>query len=85
MGMPLAGFAELIEPVGEICQLCDRDFAYAPNDYDSDTEYESALLNLPSVSILPCGHAYHSECLQLGTPEKSRDPLCPICASFETI
>ncbi|XP_073125917.1 uncharacterized protein [Henckelia pumila] len=35
---------------------------------------------LAVVSVLTCGHVYHSECLENMTPEiKKYDPDCPVC------
>ncbi|KAK9275362.1 hypothetical protein L1049_022626 [Liquidambar formosana] len=75
------GFDESCQTVGANCHLCNQDLATAPTDYGSEGYYEFELSNLPNVDVLPCGHSFHSECLQLNTPEdQSRDPLCAICA-----
>ncbi|KAI7725452.1 hypothetical protein M8C21_025457 [Ambrosia artemisiifolia] len=52
--------------------------------YDVDDEYYDEYdLNprlLPAVDILSCGHAYHTDCFQKGTPkEQSSDPQCILC------
>ncbi|KAG8364343.1 hypothetical protein BUALT_Bualt19G0119000 [Buddleja alternifolia] len=36
------------------------------------------------VSVLTCGHVYHSECLEYMTPETDKfDPICPVCTYGE--
>ncbi|KAI3801701.1 hypothetical protein L1987_29813 [Smallanthus sonchifolius] len=57
---------------------------YEDDDYydDDDDEYYDDINPplLPAVDILSCGHAYHTECLQKGTPEeRSSDPQCVLC------
>ncbi|XP_057968027.1 uncharacterized protein LOC131157709 isoform X2 [Malania oleifera] len=73
------------QAVGHKCYLCDWDVACAPEGHDHDHhqncdhEFESIL---PEVSVLPCGHIFHSNCLQAATPrEQSRDPPCYFCIS----
>ncbi|KVI11754.1 uncharacterized protein LOC112505707 [Cynara cardunculus var. scolymus] len=59
------------------------DFEYEDDDDDGEYEYYDDLTPplLPAVDILPCGHAYHTECLQHGTHEKqSSDPQCILCS-----
>ncbi|KAK9055183.1 hypothetical protein SSX86_026265 [Deinandra increscens subsp. villosa] len=63
------------------------DFHYEDDDYydDDDDEYYDDINPplLPAVDILSCGHAYHTECLQKGTPEeRSSDPLCVLCSKM---
>ncbi|KAJ9557970.1 hypothetical protein OSB04_012584 [Centaurea solstitialis] len=70
------------ERSGNDCILCDKDLSYLPqHDYGSyeEDEYEYRIelrpQLLPSVDVLPCGHAFHSECLRYAIPEEqSTDP-----------
>ncbi|KAL9251476.1 hypothetical protein AKJ16_DCAP05986 [Drosera capensis] len=64
------GFSEpRAQPVGFTCCLCELDLAFAPRGGGS------ASVHLPAVSILSCGHTYHSECLEASNLEvKSEDP-----------
>ncbi|XP_057457357.1 uncharacterized protein LOC130748209 [Lotus japonicus] len=40
--------------------------------------------DLSVVSVLVCGHTYHSECLESMTPDISKyDPACPVCTYGE--
>ncbi|KAI3694739.1 hypothetical protein L1987_77709 [Smallanthus sonchifolius] len=83
-------------PLGQNCILCNKDLSCATEDDDSesdddfqyddddddDDEYYDDLNPplLPAVDVLSCGHAYHTECLQKGTPkEQSSDPQCILC------
>ncbi|KAJ7979577.1 Zinc finger, RING-type protein [Quillaja saponaria] len=72
------GFNDLkVQPLGWTCQLCEKDLAYSPIGVQSKYSF------LPEVTVLPCGHAFHSTCLQLAIPEDQfRDPPCIICASL---
>ncbi|GAB2219189.1 hypothetical protein Droror1_Dr00006820 [Drosera rotundifolia] len=74
------GFSEpRAQPVGFTCCLCALDLAFAPRGGGS------ASVHLPAVSILSCGHTYHSECLEASNLEvKSEDPKCIICMSMES-
>ncbi|GER50342.1 RING/U-box superfamily protein [Striga asiatica] len=39
---------------------------------------------LAVVSVLTCGHVYHSDCLEYMTPEVEKyDPACPVCTFGE--
>ncbi|KAF5804895.1 putative transcription factor C2H2 family [Helianthus annuus] len=63
------------------------DLHYEDDDYydDDDDEYYDDINPplLPAVDILSCGHAYHTECLQKGTPEeRSSDPQCVLCSKM---
>ncbi|XP_057510510.1 uncharacterized protein LOC130792896 [Actinidia eriantha] len=77
------GFDGSSEFIGQNCHLCLEDLSYSP--MDDEFEHHNLIdepSNLPEVSILPCGHAFHSLCLQLITAEEqSRDPPCHICFS----
>ncbi|KAI3990603.1 hypothetical protein MKX01_022903, partial [Papaver californicum] len=34
----------------------------------------------PAIAVLPCGHAYHDECLEGVTPlEQAKEPPCISC------
>ena len=60
------------------------DYQYEDDDDEEEYGYLDELTPtlLPAVDILPCGHAYHTECLQdEGTPgEHSNDPQCVLCS-----
>ncbi|XP_071725057.1 uncharacterized protein [Rutidosis leptorrhynchoides] len=64
------------------------DYQYEEDDdeeeADDDGYYDDVMpALLPAVDILPCGHAYHTECLQQGTPqEPSTDPICTFCSKL---
>ncbi|XP_071701287.1 uncharacterized protein [Rutidosis leptorrhynchoides] len=66
------------------------DYQYEDDDDDDDDDDDGDGYNddvtpalLPAVDILPCGHAYHTECLQQGTPqESSNDPKCTFCSKM---
>lgn len=63
----------------------DDDLQYEDDEQDDDDvlDYYDDLNPplLPAVDILVCGHAYHTECFQKGTPEKqSSDPECTVCS-----
>lgn len=60
----------------------NEDSLYGDDD-DIDYAYfdERAPPLLPIVDILPCGHAFHTECLQNGEhDEESGDPKCVLCS-----
>ncbi|KAK2984097.1 hypothetical protein RJ640_017716 [Escallonia rubra] len=78
------GFDEEREPVDQNCPICDKDLSAGPNPLSYESEYEEdyAPFRLTVVSILPCGHTFHSECLELALPEEqSNDPPCFLCFS----
>lgn len=65
--------------VGHNCYFCKRDLSYPPEG----PIIENPEL-LPTVSILPCGHAFHDFCLQQITPpDEANDPPCIPCAIGE--
>lgn len=68
------GFEKSYLPVGLKCNFCNGDLGYAP------VKIESKPPVLPEVSVLSCGHAFHSECFQPLIQEPSADPPCCICA-----
>ncbi|KAI3715083.1 hypothetical protein L6452_22050 [Arctium lappa] len=78
------------ERSGHNCILCNKEFSYsAQDDYGSheDAEYKYRIefrpQLLPCVDVLPCGHAFHSECLRYVIPEEqSTDPQCVLCLSM---
>ncbi|KAK3003050.1 hypothetical protein RJ639_019815 [Escallonia herrerae] len=77
-------FDQECEPVGQNCPLCYKDLSAGPNPLSYESEYEEgyAPSRLPVVSVLPCGHTFHSECLELAlTKEQSSDPPCFLCFS----
>ncbi|KAL3535161.1 hypothetical protein ACH5RR_003622 [Cinchona calisaya] len=85
------GFDETCESVGETCFLCERDLSSPTFEVEEGDEFEyydqyfekSNLL--PDVSVLGCGHAFHSQCLDNITPEDQlSDPPCLLCLSCGT-
>ncbi|KAF9680626.1 hypothetical protein SADUNF_Sadunf06G0141200 [Salix dunnii] len=72
------GFVKL----GHECFLCENDLALSPLPIDEESELESD--KLPDVAVLPCGHTFHTMCLQQAVPEDHlKDPPCFICASLQ--
>ncbi|KAJ3673804.1 hypothetical protein LUZ60_005796 [Juncus effusus] len=59
------------------CSICNKPLSkrspYCPRRIVRNSD-------MPVIGILPCSHAYHSECLDR-TTSKSRetDPACPVC------
>lgn len=76
-----AGFEERIEPLEEMCLLCERDLANKIEYEEYDPYIER--YNPAENAVLSCGHVFHSVCLQFSIPEENcRDPPCAICASL---
>ncbi|KAK1403628.1 hypothetical protein POM88_003233 [Heracleum sosnowskyi] len=69
----------------QICPICENDLSYiSAGDY-SYYEDDNEPPKLPEVAVLPCGHAFHSECLmQFIEEEQSREPPCFFCTSNES-
>lgn len=70
--------------VEQICPICEKDLSYIlAGDYFSYKDNNEPP-KLPEVAVLPCGHAFHSECLmQFTEEEQSREPPCFFCISNE--
>ncbi|KAJ0007411.1 hypothetical protein Pint_30384 [Pistacia integerrima] len=63
------------QPSGRGCFFCKRDLSFTP---EADGPISQPSIP-PSVGVLPCGHYFHSRCLEIVTPpEKSTDP-CILC------
>ncbi|KAL9224618.1 hypothetical protein vseg_000637 [Gypsophila vaccaria] len=73
------GFDEPAEyRIGEVCGFCEADLVVAPGDNYNKAEFST----LPVVAMLPCGHAFHADCLdqaELGIDQG--DPSCVLCES----
>ncbi|KAJ0076090.1 hypothetical protein Patl1_34819 [Pistacia atlantica] len=68
------------QPSGRGCFFCKRDLSFTP---EADGPISQPSIP-PSVGVLPCGHYFHSCCLEIVTPpEKSTDPPCIICDLHE--
>ncbi|KAF9614317.1 hypothetical protein IFM89_018070 [Coptis chinensis] len=66
---------DLYQSSGENCHLCKRDLTFTPTGPVTQPSVP------PAVAVLPCGHTFHDECLQLITPaDLSKDPPCIPCA-----
>ncbi|KAJ6330775.1 hypothetical protein OIU76_009383 [Salix suchowensis] len=71
------GFVKL----GHNCFLCENDLALSPLPIEEEEEESD---KLPDVAVLPCGHTFHTLCLQQAAPEDQlKDPPCFICASLQ--
>ncbi|KAL8232304.1 hypothetical protein R6Q57_002082 [Mikania cordata] len=63
---------------GYKCSLCKKDVALT----SEGPVFQPTVL--PPVAILPCGHAFHDQCLQKITPEdQAKGPPCIPCAIGE--
>ncbi|KAJ6296109.1 hypothetical protein OIU78_024030 [Salix suchowensis] len=72
--------------LGHSCFLCKNDLAHSPLLTEEESESESELESdkLPDVAVLPCGHAFHTLCLEQAIPEyELKDPSCFICSSLQ--
>ncbi|EEF33991.1 conserved hypothetical protein [Ricinus communis] len=66
--------------VGYICCLCEKDLAYPPMPPEIELEFQ----RFPDAAILPCGHTFHLQCLELAVHEEElKDPTCFICLPEE--
>ncbi|KAL0441740.1 UNVERIFIED_CONTAM: hypothetical protein Sradi_0112900 [Sesamum radiatum] len=73
------GFDAPLEPTGHKCLLCKRDLSFTAEG----PVYQPAIP--PAVAVLPCGHTFHDQCLQVITPEdQAKSPPCIPCAIGET-
>ncbi|KAK9715580.1 hypothetical protein RND81_06G174600 [Saponaria officinalis] len=73
------GFDEPEYRIGEDCGFCEIDLAVAPGEDDSETEFST----IPVVAMLPCGHAFHVECLdQAELGDIQGEPICVLCQSI---
>ncbi|CAN0912195.1 hypothetical protein LINGRAHAP2_LOCUS27244 [Linum grandiflorum] len=67
--------------LGQECLLCEKDLSYAP----LPPEMDMGTYNFPEAAVLPCGHVFHTICLEsafAGAPGRSVEPTCFLCASF---
>ncbi|GMH23283.1 hypothetical protein Nepgr_025126 [Nepenthes gracilis] len=65
--------------VGKECCLCQKDLAVAPSGG------KPAFGILPVASIMPCGHAFHHDCLEIGgLNQQPGDPPCVLCTSSDS-
>uniref|UniRef100_A0A6N2M4Y6 RING-type domain-containing protein n=1 Tax=Salix viminalis TaxID=40686 RepID=A0A6N2M4Y6_SALVM len=72
--------------LGHSCFLCKNDLAHSPLLTEEESESESELESdkLPDVAVLPCGHAFHTLCLEQVISEyELKDPSCLICTSLQ--
>lgn len=72
--------------LGHSCFLCKNDLAHSPLLTEEESESESELESdkLPDVAVLPCGHAFHTLCLEQVISEyELKDPSCFICTSLQ--
>ncbi|GMH13782.1 hypothetical protein Nepgr_015623 [Nepenthes gracilis] len=69
-------FDKLNDRVEHDCGLCQQDLAVAP------LKHEFEFANLPVVSVLPCGHVFHYDCVEMGGLNE-QPGVCPciLCAS----
>ena len=81
---------------GQTCLFCEKDLSCSPDGVDhgprdDDDEFKEYKYRieftpqlLPSVDLLPCGHAFHTKCLtDYDIPEsESADPVCVLCTSM---
>ncbi|KAL1819738.1 hypothetical protein ACET3Z_014607 [Daucus carota] len=68
--------------IEQICPVCEKDLSYM-SSIDSYYEDDAEPPKLPEVAVLPCGHAFHTECLMQFTEEgQSREPPCFLCNSY---
>ncbi|KAK4780441.1 hypothetical protein SAY87_016547 [Trapa incisa] len=66
--------------IGHTCYFCNRDLSLQPED---DLIIHNPQM-LPVAAVLPCGHAFHSICLQRVTPSgEASNPPCIICSLGE--
>ncbi|KAL0415456.1 UNVERIFIED_CONTAM: hypothetical protein Slati_3377500 [Sesamum latifolium] len=73
------GFDAPLEPTGHKCLLCKRNLSFTAEG----PVYQAAIP--PAVAVLPCGHTFHDQCLQVITPEdQAKSPPCIPCAIGET-
>lgn len=73
---PVAGFDDR---TGWTCSFCEEDLAIASWGED---EHEREFSKLPVVSILSCGHNFHSYCVDTaGLTANDGEPTCVICES----
>ncbi|KAJ6355320.1 hypothetical protein OIU77_005830 [Salix suchowensis] len=70
--------------LGHSCFLCKNDLAHSPLLTEEESESELESDKLPDVAVLPCGHAFHTLCLEQVIPEyELKDPSCFICTSLQ--
>lgn len=77
-----AGIGKECVHIEQICPVCEKDLSYI-SSIDSYYEDDAEPPKLPEVAVLPCGHAFHTECLMQFTEEgQSREPPCFLCNSY---
>ncbi|KAJ0074723.1 hypothetical protein Patl1_34796 [Pistacia atlantica] len=71
-----ADFDKPPQPSGRQCFFCKRDLSFTP---EADGPISQPSIP-PSVAVFPCGHYFHTRCLEIVTPpEKTTDPPCILC------